>query len=69
MTDYFYWTGDGESSSEPPWLVEGLTSGAVVVENGGTANVCLIIKGKRFPRFSRITRRDVEPGLPVHSMT
>lgn len=58
--DYFWWTGDDDSTDEPEWLVADLESGRVKIENAGTPDVCLVIDGKRFPRFSVITRRDIE---------
>jgi hypothetical protein len=60
MADIYYWTGDDGSTDEPNWMTDGLKAGTVTIENGGTAEVCLVIHGKRFPRFSVITRRDVE---------
>jgi hypothetical protein len=60
MADIFYWTGDDNSSVEPDWMTAGLRAGTVRVEKGGTPEVYLVIHGKRFPRFSVITRRDLE---------
>ena len=59
MEDIFYWTGDGDSTREPRWMVEALADGRVRIEAGGTVDVHLIINGRRFARFSVITRRDV----------
>ena len=58
--DYFWWTGDDDSGEEPEWMVAAVKAGKVRIENGGTAEVCLVINGKHFPRFSVIMRRDVE---------
>jgi hypothetical protein len=60
MADIFYWTGDDNSGDEPDWMTAGLKAGTVRVEKGGTPEVYLVIHGKRFPRFSVITRHDVE---------
>ena len=56
MTDFFYWTGDDDSTDEPRWMVEALADGRVTIENGGTAAVCLVIQCKRLKRGSIISR-------------
>jgi hypothetical protein len=55
-----YWTGDSNSSEEPDWIVQAFTDGRAWVEAGGAEGVVLTISQRRFPRFSVITRRDVE---------
>ena len=66
MVDIFCWTGDTNSSDEPEWMTEALADGRAYVEAGGTKGVVLVINGRRFPRFSVITRRDVEEATRGH---
>jgi hypothetical protein len=60
MADIFYWTGDSNGTVEPEWISEALADGRAWVEAGGAEGVVLVIGQRRFPRFSVITRRDVE---------
>lgn len=55
----FYWTGDDESSEEPAWTLAASEAGIVEIEREGMPKVCLMIHGRRFPRGSLMTRRDL----------